>query len=118
MLRISLLELIVSLRPFVPESRSISCVCLKVTFFCVIVSLTTDLTWWLGRSRFSLFLIVCFDCVGINGNLVVGVRICLTIAIVVVNNGIIFAVLGLVLLSFELPALVSILTWFFAVVAS
>ena len=84
------------------------------------VSFTTGLTKWVDRSGFSVFLIICFVCFGIVGNLIVGVRIYLTTAFVVDDiiagsNGI---VLGWVLLSSELTALVLIVTGLFAVIAS
>ena len=80
------------------------------------VSFTTDLTGWVDRSWFPVFLVVSIDCVGIFRNFIVGVRVCLTPIIVVA--GTIPVVLGLVSLSFELTALVSIMTWPFAVVAT
>ena len=83
------------------------------------VCFATGLTGWIHRSGFSVFLILCIVCVGIVGNLIVGVRIYLTtVIVVVVFAGTFRVVLGLVFLSFELTALVSTVTRLFAVVAS
>ena len=82
------------------------------------VNLITSLTKLVERSRFSAFLIVCIDRVGIFGNLIVGFRICLTTIIVVVVASSIRVVLGWVFQLFEFKALVSIVTWLFAVVSS
>ena len=83
------------------------------------ISFTTGLTRWVDTSKFSVFLIVCIDCVGVVGNLIVGVRVCLaTVIAVVVIAGTICVVLGRVFLSFELTAMVSVVNWLFAVVAS
>ena len=105
-LGLSLLDLILSSGPSIPGRRSISCVCCKVEFLCGMISFTTDLTRWVDRSEFHAFLIDCFDCVDIVGNLVVGVRICITTVIVVVIVCTIRVLLGSFFLWYELKALV------------
>ena len=118
-LSISLLNLFLSFRPSIPARRFLSYVCTKVTSLCGIVSYTTGgFTSWVYRSGFPVFLIVCFDCIGIVKDFIIGVRACLTTLFVVVFAGKIRVALGLVFFSFELTALVSIVTRFFAVVAS
>ena len=77
------------------------------------VSFTIGLTGWVDRSRSSVFFTTFIVCVGI-----VGVRVCLTTIIVVVIVTTIRVISGLVFFSCELTALVSIVTWLFAVVAS
>ena len=99
--------------------QSISCISSKLTIICGMVSFTTGLTGWVDRSRFSAFLVICIDCDGFIGNLFVGVRICLTtVFVVVVFAGTLCVVLASVFLSLELRGLLSIVTWFFAVVAN
>ena len=118
-LSISLLGLILSSQPSVPLRRSTNCVCSKVTIFCGMVSFTTGLTGWEDRSWFSVISVVCIVRVDIVGHLIVGVRVCLnTVIVVVVVAGTIRVVLGLVFFSFALTALVSKVTWLFAVVTS
>ena len=76
----------------------------------------TCLTGWKDRSRFSVFLIICIVAFGIACNFViVGVRVCLGTSIVV--GGTICIISRLVLLSFELTALILIVAWFFTMVA-
>ena len=105
---ISLLDLVLSFRPSIPRRRSLRCVCSKVTFICGIVSFTTGLSGWIFRSRSSIFLIICIVCVGI-----VGLRVCLTITIInVVIVSTIRVISGWVFFSFELTALIPIVTWF------
>ena len=82
-LGISLLDLFLSFPSSVPGRRPISCVCSKVTFLCGMLSFTLGLTRWVDRTRYSVLLFVCFVCVGIVGNLIVGVRIYLTTVIAV-----------------------------------
>ena len=82
-------------------------------------SFTTGLTGWLNKSRSSVFLIICTVCVGIVGNFNVGVRVCLTTTIIVVQIvGPIGVISGLVYFSFEWTALIPIVTWLLAMVAS
>ena len=81
------------------------------------VSFAIILTSWVDMSRFSVFLLICTVCVGVVGNLIVGVRKCLTTVIVVVVVGSNRVVLLLVFLWFQLTALVSMVTWRFAMVA-
>ena len=115
---VSLLDLILAVRPCVPGRRSISRVCSKVAYLCGLVIFTTGLLGWVDRSKFSAFLTFSVDCIGIVGNLVVAVGNCLnTVNVVVVAN--FFRVfLGMVFLPFELTSLVLLVTWFFLVVAS
>ena len=116
---ISLSDLILSFPPSVPWRRPISCVCSKVTFLGGMVTFTTGLTGWVGRSWFSAISLVCFVCVGIVGNVIFRAKVCLiTVIVVVTITGNICVVLVLVVLSFELTALVSVVTWFLAVVSS
>ena len=118
-LRNSLLDLILYFRPSVTGRRYIICVCSKVAFLCGMVSFTTGLTMSVDSSKFSVSLIFCVVRFGIVGTLIVLVGACLTTVInFVVIVGTICFLLVLVFLSFELTALVSIVTWFFAVVAS
>ena len=64
------------------------------------------------RSRFSVFLVTCFVCVRIVGIVFVGVRVCLTtVIVIVIIAGINCVVLDLVLLLFELMALLSVLAF-------
>ena len=99
--------------------QSIRRICSKVTFLCGVVTFTTGLTGRVDWSTFSVFLIFCVVCVGFVGSFIVGVRVCLTTTVIVViiagtfrfNPGVVFFL-------FELTALVSIVTWFFAIVAS
>ena len=56
-------------------------------------------------------------CFGIVGSFIVGVKVCLT-TIIVVIVGTIRVILGSVFFSFELTALVPIVAWLFARVAS
>ena len=84
--------------------------------FSGVISFLTVLTGWVERSRSSVFLIKCFVFVGIVGSFVVGVRVCLTTTIVIV--GTVLVISGLVFFSFELTALVGIVTWLFALAAS
>ena len=79
---------------------------------------TTGPTEWVERSRFLVFLVVCFHRIGVVRKFFVGVRVCMTIFFVVVTDGTTGVVLDLVFLLFELTALVSIVTWFFEAVAS
>ena len=79
---------------------------------------TTGLTEWVERSSFLVFLFVCLHRIGVIRKFFVGVRVCTTIIFVVVTAGTIRVVLGLVFPLFELKALVSIVTWIFAAVAS
>ena len=67
------------------------------------------------RSRSSVSLIIYIVCFGIVCNFVVGARVRLGTTIVIV--GTIRIIPGLVSLSFELTALILILTWFFTMVA-
>ena len=119
---ISLLDLILSFGSSVPGRRSVRCICAKVTFPCRMVSFTTGLTGWVDKSRSSDFLILCNVCVSIVGNFIVGVRVCLTtiiiIIIIIVFISTIPVISGLVFFSFELTALVLIMTWLSSVVAS
>ena len=75
---------------------------------------TTCLTGWEDRSRPSVSLIVYIVCFGIEYSFV-GVRVCLGTTIVIA--GAIRIISGLVLFSFELTALILIVTWFFTMVA-
>ena len=68
---------------------------------------------------FSVIPVICKNCIGFVENPIVGVRVFLTsVIVVVVIAGPTRVVLALVLLVFELTALVSIVTWLFAVVTS
>ena len=83
------------------------------------VSFTTRLTGWVDRSRSSVFLIICIACDGIVGNFSVGVRVSLTTTIiVVVIVGTIVVISGSVFFSFVLTALIPMVAWLFAMVAS
>ena len=82
------------------------------------VSFTRCLTGWVDRSRFSVFLIICIVCTAIVRSFIVGVWVCLTTIVIVVTAGTIRIILALLFLAFELAALVSVVTWLFAVVAS
>ena len=116
---ISLLDQILSSRPSNPVRRSISCVCSRVKVLSGKVSFTIGLTRWVDRCRFRVTSVICFVCIGIIGNLTVGVRVCLTTDIVVVDLVIVvLVVLCLIFLSFDLTALVAVVSWLFAVVAS
>ena len=115
---ISSLDLILYFRSPVPGRWFVRCVCSKVAFLSKKASFTTGLIGWVDRSRSSLSSNVCVFSVGIVRNFIVGVDVCLTTIIFVVIVSTIRFVLGLVFLSFELTALVSILAWLFAVVAS
>ena len=115
---ISLLDLILSSRPSVPGRQCFSCVCSKVTFPCGTVSFTKCLTGLVDRSRFLVFLVYCNVCSGIVRLSIVGVRVCLTTIIIVVIAGTIRYNLGWVFFSFELTALVSIVIWLSAKLAS
>ena len=96
--------------------RSVCCICSKVAFLCGVVISTTCLTGWEERSRFSVSLVIYIDSFGIVCNfVVVGVRVFLGASIVVV--GTICIISRLVFLSFELTALIFIVTWFFTMVA-
>ena len=78
---------------------------------------TTCLTGWEDRSRSSVSLIIYIVSFGIVCNfVVVEIRVCLGTSIVVV--GTICIISCLVFLSFELTALILIVTWFFTRVAS
>ena len=82
-------------------------------------SFTTGLTGWVDRSRSSVFLISFIGCVGIFGKLIFGVRVCLTITIIIVAIvGTAGVLPGLLFFSLELTVLVPIVTWFFAMVAN
>ena len=113
---ISLLGLVLSLRPSIPGRRSVCCICSKAASLCGVVCSATCLTGRKDRSRFSVSLIICIVAFGIVCNFViVGVRVCLGTSIVV--GGTICIISRLVFLSFELTALISIVTWLFAMVA-
>ena len=114
---ISLLDLVLSFRSCIPGRRSVRCVCSKVAFLSGVVSFTTGLAGLVDRSGFSVFLIICIVCVGIAGIFIVGVGVGLT-TIIVVIVGTIRVISGLVSFSFELTALVLLMTWVFAVVTS
>ena len=116
---ISLLGLVLSFRPSISGRRSVRCICSEVATLCGVVCLATCLTGWEDRSRFSVSLIICIVRLVCDWYFMVGVGVCLGTTIVVfVICGTICIVLGLVFLSFELTALISIVTWFFAMVAS
>ena len=74
------------------------------------VSFTKCLTGLVDRSRFLVFLVFCNVCIGFVRISFVGV--CLTTIIIVVIAGTVRHNLGWVFFSFELTALVSIVTWF------
>ena len=95
--------------------RSVCCLCSNVAFLRGMVSSATCLTGWEYRSRFSVSLIIYIVSFGFVCNFVVGVRVCLGVSIVVV--GTICIISRLVFLSFELTALILIVTWFFTMVA-
>ena len=83
------------------------------------VRFTLGLTGWVDRCSFSAIPVIRIVCVGIVRNPSAGVRVCLpTVIVFVAIAGTIRVVLGLVFFSFELTALVSVVTWLFAVVAS
>ena len=108
---IILLTFVLSFRSSIPWRRSVCCICSKVAFLCGMVISTTCLTGWKDRSRFSVSLIIYIVSFGIVCNfVVVGVRVCLCTSIVVV--GTICIISRLVFLSFELTALILIVTWF------
>ena len=107
--------MILFFRSSVSWRRSISCVCSKVKSLFGMVSFTTSLTGWVYRFWFSVISVTCIVCVVFVGNHTVGVRVCLT---TVVIAGTIHIIFGLVLISFELMALVLLLTWLFTVVTS
>ena len=67
---------------------------------------------------FSIISVVYVVCVGIVGNVVVGVRVCSTTVVVLVIAGKISSSLGVAELSFELTTLISVMAWPFAVVTS
>ena len=114
-LSLILLTLVLSFRSPIPWGRSICCVCPKVAFVCGVVVSTTCLTGWKDRSKSYVSFIIYIVSFGIVCNFVVGVRVCLGTTIVVVGT---FCIISrLVFLSFELTALVLIVTWFFAMVA-
>ena len=116
-LSISLLHFVLSFGSSNPVRQSNRCICSELTFLCGVVSFTTGLTGWVHRYRSSVFLIICVVCVGIIVNFIVGVRFCL-ISIIVVIFGPIRVISSLVVFSFELTALVPIVTWLSAMVAS
>ena len=76
---------------------------------------TTGLTGWQVRSRSSVSLIFFINCFGFVRSFVVGFRVWLGASIVIV--GTIRFISDLVFLSFELLALILIVTWFFTRVA-
>ena len=111
-----LLVLVLSFRSSISWRRSVRCVCSKVAFLRGVVSSTTCLTGWENKSRSSVSLIIYIACFDIVFNfVVVGVRVCLGTSIVVV--GTICIISRLVFLSFELSALILIVTRFFTMVA-
>ena len=115
----SLLDLVLSSGLSFPGRRSASCICSKVAFLCGVVSSTTGLTGWNDRSRSSVFSNICIVRVGVVGNSSVRVRVCLSTTIVIVGIVCTVPVISdLVFFSFELKPLISIVTWFFALVAS
>ena len=114
-LSIILLTLVLSFRSSIPWRRSVCCVCSKVAFLCEVVISTTCVTGWKDGFRSSVSLIIYIVCFGIVCNFVVGITVCLGTSIVVV--GTIYLISRLVFLSFELTALVLIVTWFFTMVA-
>ena len=104
---------------FYSGGRSVRCVCYKVTFLCGVVSSTTGLTGWEDRSRSCVSLIICIVRVGIVWSFIVGVGVCLSTTIVIVGIfGTIRVISGLVFFSFQLTALILIVTWLFAMLAS
>ena len=72
-------------------------------------------TGWEDRSRPSVSLNSYIVCFGIVCSFVVGVRVCFGTTIVIV--GIVRIIPGLVFFSFELTALILLVTWFFTMVA-
>ena len=113
---INLLTLVLSFQPSISWRRSVRCVCSKIVFLCGVVSSTTCLTGWKDTSSSSVSLIIYIGSFGIVYDfVVVGVRVCLGTSIVVV--GIIHVTSRLVFLSFELTALVLIVTGFLTMVA-
>ena len=115
---ITLLGLVLSFRSSISRKRSVRCVCSKVASLCGVVCSATCLTGWKDRSRSSVSLIICIVRLVCDWCFMVGVRVCLGTAIAVfVICSTICVVLDLVFLSFELTALISILTWLFAMVA-
>ena len=96
--------------------RFIRCICSKIAFLCGVVSSTTCLTGWQDRSWSSVSLIICIVFFGFVCNfVVVGDGVCLGASIVFVGK--ICVISGLVFLSFELTALILIVTLFFTMVA-
>ena len=115
---IILLALVLSFQPSISWRRSVRCVCSKIAFLCGVVISTTSLTGWEDKFWSSVSLIIYVVSFGIVCNfvvVVVGVRVCLGTSIVVV--GTIRVISRLVFLSFELTALVLIVTWFLTMVA-
>ena len=113
---IILLTFVLSFKSSISWRRSVRCDCSKIAFLCGVISSTTCLTGWKNRSRSSVFLIIYIVSFGIDCNfVVVGVRVCLGTSIVVV--GTVCIISRLVFLSFELTALILIVSWFFTMVA-
>ena len=109
-LRISLLDLALSFRSSIPGRRSVCCVWSKVAFLCAAIRSTTGLTGWEDRSRSSVFLIIYIVRLGTVWIFIVGVWVCFGTTIVIV--GTIRIISGLVFFSFELTALILIVTCF------
>ena len=111
------MELVLSFRSSIPGKRSVRCVCSKVTFLCGMVSFTAGLTRWVNRPMSSAFLIILIVCIS-NVVIFFGVSVFLTTIIVVV----VFSTIGVIsaweFFPFHLTALVSIVIWLFAMVAS
>ena len=110
--------ILLSIGPSVPGRRSTNCVCSRDTFLCGMLSFFTCLTGWVDKSKFSVFLIICNVGLVIVRILIVGIWVCVTTNNIIVLFGTIRVVLGWVFLAVEMTALVSIVTWFLAVVAS
>ena len=117
-LSISLLDSVLSIRPSIPRRLSVSCIGCKVTFHRGVVSYTTGLTRWSDRSGASVSLIIYIVRVGIVWNFIVAFAVCLSTTIVfAIIFGTILVISDLVFFSFELKALIPIVTWLFEMVA-
>ena len=107
-------RLVLPFRSSLPGRRSISCVGSKVTFFCGVVCLPTCLTGWINSFWLSFRSVTVFIVVGVVPE--VGIRVRGGGGTVSVSRFILI-IFSLFSLFFQQSALISIMTWFFTVVA-